>query len=147
MKAVLDSVISRLSAIPSNSPLKSLLRVPLHFIPSGLRVPVVSGPLQGKQWVVGSSIHACWFGTYDPAESRLMKQWLQPGSVFFDIGAQAGYHTMYASLLVGPYGRVFAFEPVPRNLAHLKAASAGQSSHQHGGDRCGGFECRRCVSL
>jgi FkbM family methyltransferase len=49
-----------------------------------------------------------------------MKQRLQPGSVFFDIGAQAGYHTIYASSLVGPSGRVFAFEPAPANLAHLK---------------------------
>jgi FkbM family methyltransferase len=120
MKLGLDSVIDCLSAIPSSSPLKRLLRTPLHFIPSDLRVPVVRGPLQGKRWIVGSSIHACWCGTYEPEESRLMKQKLQPGRVFFDIGAQAGYHTMYASSLVGPSGSVFAFEPAPVNLAHLK---------------------------
>ena len=120
MNLGLVSFVERLSAISSSSRLKPLLRMPLHFIPSGLRVPVVSGPLQGRRWIVGSSIHSCWFGTYDPAESRLMKQWIRPGSVFFDIGAQAGYHAMYASSLVGPSGHVFAFEPAPRNLAHLK---------------------------
>jgi len=120
MKLGLDSVIDRISAAPSSGPLKRLLRTPLHFIPSGLKVAVVRGPLQGKRWIVGSSIHACWCGTYEPQESKLMKQMLQPGSVFFDIGAQAGYHTMYASSLVGPSGRVFAFEPAPGNLVHLK---------------------------
>jgi FkbM family methyltransferase len=113
-------VIDRLSAMPSSSPIKRLLRAPLHFIPPGLKVAVVRGPLQGKRWIVGSSIHRCWLGTYDRAESNLMKHHLRPGGVCFDIGAQAGYHTLYASTMVGPSGRVFAFEPAPRNIANIK---------------------------
>ena len=113
-------VINRLSAMPNSSPIKRLLRAPLHFIPPGLKVAVVRGPLQGKRWIVGSSINRCWLGTYDLAESALMKRHLRPGSVCFDIGAQAGYHTLYASSLVGPGGRVFAFEPAPRNIANIK---------------------------
>ena len=120
MNLGLGSVIDRLSATPGNSPIKRLLRAPLDFIPPGLKVTVVRGPLQGSRWIVGSSTHACWYGTYEPEESKLMKQRLQPGDVFFDIGAQAGYHTMYASSLVGPDGRVFAFEPAPANLANIK---------------------------
>jgi FkbM family methyltransferase len=114
------SVIGRLSFMPNTSPLKRLLRAPLHFIPPGLKVVVVGGPLQGKRWIVGSSIHRCWLGTYDPGESRLMKQYLHPGSVCFDIGAQAGYHTLCASSMVGPAGRVFAIEPSPRNVVNIK---------------------------
>ena len=120
MNLGLGSVIDRLSAAPSSSPIKRLLRAPLNFIPPGLKVTVVRGPLQGKRWIVGSSTHACWYGTYEPEESKLMKQRLQPGDVFFDIGAQAGYHSVYASSLVGPLGRVFAFEPAPANLANIK---------------------------
>jgi FkbM family methyltransferase len=120
MKLDAGSVIDRLSAMPNNSPIKRLLRAPLHFIPTGLKVPVVRGPLQGKRWIVGSSIHRCWLGTYDRAESNLMKQHLHSGSVCFDIGAQAGYHTLYAATMVGPSGRVFAFEPVPKNVANIK---------------------------
>jgi FkbM family methyltransferase len=119
MNLGLGSVIDHLSAAPSSSPIKRLLRTPLNLIPAGLKVTVIRGPLQGKRWIVGSSTHACWYGTYEPEESKLMKQRLQPGDVFFDIGAQAGYHTMYASTLVGPSGRVFAFEPAPSNLANL----------------------------
>lgn len=112
-------VMYRLTAMPS-SPIKRLLRAPLHFIPPGLHVPVVGGPLQGKRWIVGSSIHRCWLGTYDRPESTLMKRYLRPGNVCFDIGAQAGYHTLYASSRVGPSGRVFAFEPAPKNIANIK---------------------------
>jgi FkbM family methyltransferase len=49
-----------------------------------------------------------------------MKHYLRAGSVCFDIGAQAGYHTLYASTVVGPAGRVFAFEPAPKNIANIK---------------------------
>ncbi len=49
-----------------------------------------------------------------------MKQHLHSGSVCFDIGAQAGYHTLYAATMVGPSGPVFAFEPVPKNIANIK---------------------------
>jgi FkbM family methyltransferase len=45
---------------------------------------------------------------------------VRSGSVFFDIGAQAGYHTLLASQLVGPTGQVFAFEPVPSNAAIIR---------------------------
>jgi FkbM family methyltransferase len=120
MRLDAGSVIDRLSAMPNNSPIKRLLRAPLHFIPASLKVPVVRGPLQGKRWIVGSSIHRCWLGTYDRAESNLMKHYLNPGSVCFDIGAQAGYHTLYAATMVGPSGRVFAFEPAPKNVANIK---------------------------
>lgn len=114
------SAIERLCAMPGRSPLRRLLRAPLDFIPPGLQVAVVRGPIQGRRWIVGSSIHRCWLGTYDPAESTLMKRRLHPGSVCFDIGAQAGYHTLYASSLVGPLGRVFAFEPSPNNIVNIK---------------------------
>jgi len=120
MRLDAGSVIDRLSAMPSGSPIKRLLRAPLQFIPPGLQVPVVRGPLQGKRWIVGSSINRCWLGIYDPAESALMKRHLRSGSVCFDIGAQAGYHTLYASSLVGSRGRVYAFEPAPKNIANIK---------------------------
>jgi FkbM family methyltransferase len=44
---------------------------------------------------------------------------LREGSVVFDIGAHVGFYTLLASQCVGPYGRVFAFEPFPANLRFL----------------------------
>jgi FkbM family methyltransferase len=51
---------------------------------------------------------------------RLFTEKLRPGMVFYDIGAQAGYFTLLASSLVGPAGRVIAFEPAPRNIHYLR---------------------------
>lgn len=45
---------------------------------------------------------------------------LRPGDVVYDIGANVGFFTLLASRLVGPQGQVYAFEPLPRNLALLE---------------------------
>jgi len=41
---------------------------------------------------------------------------LREGDVFYDVGANAGFYSLLASRLVGPSGRVVAFEPLPSNL-------------------------------
>ena len=97
-----------------------LLRLPLRLVPDRLRMPVLSGPLRGWKWVVGSSIHDCWLGSYEADKQRLFARTVQPGSTVFDIGAHVGFYSLLASSRVGPAGRVFAFEPMPRNLASLR---------------------------
>lgn len=42
----------------------------------------------------------------------LMKQFLQPGGIFIDGGANIGELTLFAAKRVGPAGKVFSFEPV-----------------------------------
>lgn len=42
-----------------------------------------------------------------------LKASLGPGDVFIDIGANLGFHTLYASHRVGASGRVIGFEPNP----------------------------------
>lgn len=56
---------------------------------------------------------------YEGETSNFIGSILQPGDTFVDIGAHVGYFSMLASQLVGPSGAVFAFEPEPRNFAHL----------------------------
>lgn len=41
-------------------------------------------------------------------------QYLSPGAVFVDIGANIGHFSAIAASIVGPTGAVHAFEPVPR---------------------------------
>jgi FkbM family methyltransferase len=96
-----------------------LLRLPLCLVPPGLVVPIVQGSLRGKRWIVGSSNHGCWLGSYEFEKQRLFAQTVQPGSIVFDIGAHAGFYTLLASELVGEKGQVCAFEPAPGNLGHL----------------------------
>jgi len=46
---------------------------------------------------------------------------IPPGSVVFDVGAHIGFFTLWFAKLVGPQGRVVAFEPCPQNTPLLDA--------------------------
>jgi FkbM family methyltransferase len=101
---------------------KSLLgkcmRLPLRLIPDGSIMPIMRGPLRGKCWITGSSVHGCWLGTFEPDKVRSISAEGKRlnGSQFLDIGANVGFY----SLLAASFGaRVIAFEPLPRNLNYL----------------------------
>src|SRR3989442_1960320 len=96
------------------------LRFPLKLIPSDASIPILKGPLGGKGWIAGSSIHRCWLGYYEPAKQRAFSAAIESGDVVYDLGANVGLYSLLASFLVGPRGRVFSFEPVPRNLSFLR---------------------------
>ncbi len=57
---------------------------------------------------------------YEPLETEIFKQEIKPGQTVLDIGANIGYYTLIAAKLVGPGGRVYAFEPDPANFQLLK---------------------------
>lgn len=80
---------------------------------------VLGGPNRGLRWRTGSSVHGCWVGTYERDKVELLSRHVRPGMVAYDIGANAGYYTLLLSRLVGPSGRVYAFEPLPENLVNL----------------------------
>jgi len=45
---------------------------------------------------------------------------LRPGDTFLDVGAHIGFFTLIAAGMVGPSGRVVAFEPDPTNFRFLQ---------------------------
>ncbi len=47
-------------------------------------------------------------------------QYLKPGDIFYDIGANVGFFTVVAAKLVGASGKVYAFEPEAVNAATLR---------------------------
>ncbi|MEI6209114.1 MAG: FkbM family methyltransferase [Desulfuromonadales bacterium] len=61
----------------------------------------------------------------DHAKIRIIKRSIKPGMRVLDIGANIGFYTRLFSGLVGPGGIVYAFEPDPLNLSHLRDAVAG----------------------
>jgi len=61
------------------------------------------------------------FGLYELDVARLLRRLLAEGDHFVDGGANLGYFTLLAARLVGPTGRVDAFEPQPQNTARLHA--------------------------
>ena len=52
---------------------------------------------------------------YEPEVVATLRTLLRPGMTFCDVGANMGVITLLAARLVGPTGRVFAFEPMPDN--------------------------------
>jgi FkbM family methyltransferase len=95
-------------------------RSALNLMPRGTVLPILKGPLRGKKWVVRSSFQSCWLGMYEYEKQELFRQVIRPGDVVYDIGANVGFYTLLASVLVGPSGKVISFEPLPRNLSLLR---------------------------
>jgi FkbM family methyltransferase len=60
-------------------------------------------------------------GTFEVNERQFLRQFLQPGMVVVDVGANAGFYTLLSSTRVGPAGRVIAFEPSPRDRRYLES--------------------------
>jgi FkbM family methyltransferase len=59
-------------------------------------------------------------GEFESSERRFVERFLRPGMTVVDVGAHAGLYTLLASKLVGPAGRVIAFEPSPREVRNLR---------------------------
>ena len=58
-------------------------------------------------------------GVWEPNTSEVFYNSIQPGQVVIDIGANIGYHSILAGKLVGPSGKVLAFEPDPYSFELL----------------------------
>ena len=56
---------------------------------------------------------AARLGVYEAAYLKLLPVFIRPGSEVVDVGANVGAYTLLMARLVGPEGRVFAFEPLP----------------------------------
>lgn len=61
-----------------------------------------------------------YFGLFEPRETRLLAELLNPGDIFIDVGAHIGWFTTMAARYVGGAGQVIACEPYPSNAALLK---------------------------
>lgn len=59
--------------------------------------------------VIGASIVGN--GAWAAHDLELMKRFVEPGMTVLDVGANIGHHTVAFSSMVGPLGRVIAFEP------------------------------------
>lgn len=61
---------------------------------------------------------------FDLEEMTLLRRALREGDGFIDGGANIGVYAMLAATLVGPSGRVIAFEPFPAHASRLRANAA-----------------------
>jgi FkbM family methyltransferase len=66
-----------------------------------------------------------FFGHYhERYEAALVARLLDPGEVFWDVGANVGYFSLVAAAAVGAAGEVLAFEPGTASLARLQENAA-----------------------
>jgi FkbM family methyltransferase len=68
-------------------------------------------------------------GVWEPYESSLVLSRLHCGGVFVDVGANIGYFTVIGASHMGEGGRVYAFEPDPKNF-HLMEKNCAHNSLQ-----------------
>lgn len=67
-------------------------------------------------------------GCLEPNEMAFLDHFLKPGMKVIDIGANEGCYSVFCGAKVGKNGKVWAFEPSPREFAVLKA-NADQNPH------------------
>jgi FkbM family methyltransferase len=60
-----------------------------------------------------------WASVYEPHVRECFSAILEPGAVYFDVGAHIGFHAVFAEHRVGQRGRAFAFEADPRVYERL----------------------------
>jgi FkbM family methyltransferase len=97
--------------------MKRLARRVLRLLPADTVVPVLSGPLRGRRWIVGSAPHGAWLGTLERPLLEHFVTLLTPQAIVWDIGANVGLYSLAAA---AHCRRIVAFEPLPRNAALLR---------------------------
>jgi FkbM family methyltransferase len=76
---------------------------------------------EGLRFDPGQSNSEYVAGSNEPPVQSALGARLGRGCTFYDIGANVGFFSMIGARLVGPGGRVVAFEPVPGNAALVRA--------------------------
>jgi FkbM family methyltransferase len=81
---------------------------------------VMRGRMAGVRINLGGSFVRYLTGDAEPEVQEALAQLVKPGQTVYDVGANIGFFTILCSRLVGPQGRVYAFEPIPQNLVTLR---------------------------
>lgn len=104
-------------------PLAGLIRGELNrAVPDGLTITTVAaGELAGSPIYLDLQAEKdYWLGTYEPELQTAIREFVKPGMVVYDVGANIGYITLLLSDAVGVNGQVFAFEALPNNMKRLQ---------------------------
>ncbi|NVM35975.1 MAG: FkbM family methyltransferase [Candidatus Lokiarchaeota archaeon] len=92
------------------------------FIPNGLPIPILKGPLKGFKLIAGAAAGSgkglsIILNLSETERLNKVEEIMLKNIICFDVGANIGLY----SLLFSKYSKqVYAFEPVPRNIIFLK---------------------------
>jgi FkbM family methyltransferase len=117
-------VAMNLSGILKDTFFGKLLRSALKLIPPPALVPIRQGPLRGKKWIAGSSTHGCWVGSFEYQKQQAFRHVAALGDVVYDLGANVGFYSLLASVLVGRKGKRHVEMNRLRNCTIVEAAAA-----------------------
>lgn len=84
--------------------------------------------LSGKDFSITPEI--VYRGYYELREELFIKQILRGGDFFIDVGANVGTFSLLAASIVGPFGRVYAYEPNPVVVEMLKNSATMNWVHE-----------------
>jgi FkbM family methyltransferase len=96
-----------------------LLKFTKHC-PPRLRIVIPFGVNRGYWWYPRAFGPGAWSGLYEGPLQRLCRRVVRRGTVAYDVGAHVGFYSLLFSRLVGPTGRVYAFEPVETHISWLR---------------------------
>lgn len=92
-----------------------------RLAPSDSQVFACQGPLEGYRMCIDWTRYRSFiYGTWEPRVTEVVNDIVKKGMTVIDVGAHIGYYSLYFAKCVGPTGRVFSFEPVPKNFALLR---------------------------
>lgn len=103
--------------------LNALARVTRKFHPRGLHRLLRLIPWESEDVVTLNGVKvyaharydigwsAYWFGEYEPWVAAELRRFLKAGDCAIDVGANAGFHSVLMSHLIGSTGTVIAVEP------------------------------------
>jgi FkbM family methyltransferase len=87
----------------------------------GKTYTILAGPLRGYKYRVTED--AGWsplYGGWEATSQQVYAGLIKPSFVVYDLGANVGVHALLFAKLAGPQGKVFAFEPLPQNMAAIE---------------------------
>ena len=93
---------------------------------------ITKGYLKGYLWTAKRD-YEYFLGNYEnPQTLKKLISWCKKDAVFYDIGANVGYHAFVANLFITD-GRIYSFEPMPANISlfneHLKLNKERMPNH------------------
>ncbi len=100
--------------IDSQTPYKAYLKL-MRKMPNfeSKDLAIKSGPLKGFKWNLKSRNNAFFIGDHEEDQIKFILDNLDDNGCFYDIGANAGYYSVAASLKLKKENSIFAFEPMP----------------------------------